>query len=282
MAIIICPECGKEISDKAEKCVYCGKALVKESVKEGMRCLECGTVLSETDEICPSCGGPVENKVIDSDSKPQQVEVAGIKVEKKTKNIIIGIVIAIMICFAGGAGYKVYSDNKAKQEYQEAYNTYIDNLKTAQIFMLEGGSDAESLCNLTLKVWGNSIYEENDSETDKYTRHSDGTGDFYDDFNTAIYKLYDAQETKDTISKINSSQSSVKEIMKKLQDSPEGLDKCYDTVSDLYEDYKTLTDLALSPSGNYSGFSDNKNNAVSGFMTAYDKLDSQIPEKKGE
>ena len=25
MAIINCPECGKEISDKAEKCIYCGK-----------------------------------------------------------------------------------------------------------------------------------------------------------------------------------------------------------------------------------------------------------------
>lgn len=280
MAIIVCPECGKEVSDKAKKCIYCGKMFADETVKEEIRCSECGVMLSETDEICPSCGCPVEKK--NNDVKPQQVEVAGIKVEKKTKKILIGVVIALLICLAGGVGYKVYSDFRAEQEYQAAYNTYIDNLKKAQTFMLKGGSDAESLCNLTLKVWYNSIYETEDSETDKYTRYSDGTGDFYDDFNLAIYKLYDAQETKDTVSEIESSQSSVKEIMKKLQDAPEGLDKCYDTVSNLYEKYKTLTDSAMSPTGNYSGFNDTKDNAVSGFMTAYDKLDSQIPEKKGK
>ena len=30
MALIKCPECGKEISDKSEKCIHCGFPLVKE------------------------------------------------------------------------------------------------------------------------------------------------------------------------------------------------------------------------------------------------------------
>lgn len=30
MALIKCPECGKEISDKSEKCIHCGYPLVKE------------------------------------------------------------------------------------------------------------------------------------------------------------------------------------------------------------------------------------------------------------
>lgn len=33
MAIINCPECGKEISDRAETCIYCGYPL-KEPMKE--------------------------------------------------------------------------------------------------------------------------------------------------------------------------------------------------------------------------------------------------------
>lgn len=48
----------------------------------------------------------------------------------------------------------------------------------------------------------------------------------------------------------------------------------------MYEAYKLLTELAVNPSGNYSGYSSNKNDAVSDFMVAYDKLDSQIPDKK--
>ena len=110
---------------------------------------------------------------------------------------------------------------------------------------------------------------------DKYTRKEYG----WNDFNTALANLYADSETQGTVSDIESNQVSVKELIKKLQNPPEGLDKCYDTVSELYEAYKILTDLSISPSGNYSGFSTNKSNAVSDFMSAYEKLDNQIPEK---
>ena len=32
MALINCPECGKEISDKAEKCIHCGYPIKNESI----------------------------------------------------------------------------------------------------------------------------------------------------------------------------------------------------------------------------------------------------------
>ena len=57
MSLINCSECGKEVSDKAKKCIYCGKIFAEE-----IRCSECGNVLSETDGICPKCGFPIERK----------------------------------------------------------------------------------------------------------------------------------------------------------------------------------------------------------------------------
>lgn len=146
--------------------------------------------------------------------------------------------------------------------------------------MLTGGSDAESLCNLTLRVWGNSIYEKQDSETDKFTRKDNGKGVFYDDFNDALFQLYLDDDTSKTRKSIEDNQETVKKLIKELQIVPEGLDKCYDTVSDLYDAYKTLTELAVNPSGNYSGYSSNKSTAVSDFISAYEKLDNQIPDKK--
>lgn len=277
MAMINCPECGQEISDKAKKCIHCGKVFVEEEIIiDEIKCDECGAVLSETDEICPKCGCPVEKKKAEKEIKPQQVEVASIKMAKRTKRIILGVIITLIICVIGGVGYKIYSDGKAEQEYQESYNTYIDNLEKVQILMITGGSDAESLCNLTLRVWGNTIYREREDETEKYTCPN---GFFVNDFNEALANLYADSDTQDTITDIESNQASVKELIKKLQNPPEGLDKCYDTVSELYEAYKTLTDLAISPSGNYSGFGTNKSDAVSDFLSAYEKLDNQIPEK---
>ena len=280
MAMVKCPECGQEISDKAKKCVHCGKVLIEEEVvKEEIKCIECGATLSQTDEMCSNCGCPIEKKAKDSEISPQQVEVTSIKMKKRTKQIILIIVTALIICLGGGIGFKIYSDIKEEQNYQKSYNEYIDNLEAVQILMLTGGSDAETLCNLTSRVWYNAIYKEESSTTDKYTRENNGSGPFYDDFNDALINLYSASSTINTISDIESNQASVKELMKKLQNPPKGLDKCYDTVSDLYDAYKTLTDLAISPSGSYNEFNGNKNDVVSEFMSAYEKLDNQIPEK---
>ncbi|MBQ8325555.1 MAG: zinc ribbon domain-containing protein [Lachnospiraceae bacterium] len=277
MAMINCPECGQDISDKAAMCVHCGMVFGEAwKNKVELRCEECGASLVETDNMCPKCGCPVENKTVEESIMPQKIEVTSKKMAKKTKIVILVVIITLVLGVAGGVGYKVYSDNKAEQEYQEAYNAYIDNLTSAKFLMVKGGSDAEALCNLTLRVWGNAIFQNRDEETDKYTRPD---GSFVSDFNEAVANLYIDSDTQDIISNISSNQMSVKRLIKQLQNPPKGLEKCYDTVSDLYEAYKTLTDLAISPSGNYSGFSANKSDVVSDFMSAYEKLDNQLPEK---
>ena len=56
MAMITCPNCGEQISDKAKSCVHCGVSLQPE---EKMVCEECGAELEGGIEICPACGCPV-------------------------------------------------------------------------------------------------------------------------------------------------------------------------------------------------------------------------------
>ena len=71
MAIIKCPECGQDISDKAKKCIHCGKVFVEEEIgKVFVVCAECGAELAETDEYCPNCGCPVsKNNPVQKKSK---------------------------------------------------------------------------------------------------------------------------------------------------------------------------------------------------------------------
>ena len=67
MAMIKCTECGKDISDKAKNCPYCGKVFLEEvPVVKVIICSECGTVLSESDKVCHNCGCPVENDINNS------------------------------------------------------------------------------------------------------------------------------------------------------------------------------------------------------------------------
>ena len=92
MAMIKCPECGQEISDKAKKCVHCGAVLIPEVKKY---CQECGTELETEAEICPNCGCPVEDKE-KTENVPQQVEVTGVKIAGKSKKIIVLVALALL------------------------------------------------------------------------------------------------------------------------------------------------------------------------------------------
>ena len=51
MALIQCPNCGKEISDKAQSCVYCGCIFSQKTKKT---CPECGNELEQDVSVCLS------------------------------------------------------------------------------------------------------------------------------------------------------------------------------------------------------------------------------------
>lgn len=76
MALINCPECGGQISEKATECVHCGAILKEESMIE-KSCPECGAALSDMDTSCPNCGCPVEDS--EKEEEPQKVELTNVK-----------------------------------------------------------------------------------------------------------------------------------------------------------------------------------------------------------
>lgn len=59
MALIKCPKCGQEISDKAKKCIHCGNVLTDETaVIDKIKCSNCGNSISDDDHLvwkCTSC-----------------------------------------------------------------------------------------------------------------------------------------------------------------------------------------------------------------------------------
>lgn len=278
MAMIKCPECGQEISDKAKKCIHCGKILV-EDTKENI-CMECGKIIPEDSDLCPYCGCPVEK------TASQKVEVTGIKVSKKSKKMfaIIGVV-ALVVCIiaiCGGLYFKKVSEQKKIDEY----NTYIDNVNSACDNMLSSAATGETICNLTRSVWYNAIYKKDDSTTNKYTKTPTtkykGTQyyAFVDDFNEALQNLFKDEDIQKKISSIESSQDSINEMMKKLQNPTDDLKDCHDAIFELNEVYNSLVSLATDPSGNYTSYSSSVNTTINDFKNKYTNIKNKIPEKK--
>lgn len=112
MAMTTCPNCGEQISDKAKKCVHCGAILVPEEKKY---CPDCGAELEEGMDTCPKCGCPIEN-IIETEKTPQQVEVTGVKITKKSKKIIVIATIAVIVAaIITAIGVQTHKKNVAKK-----------------------------------------------------------------------------------------------------------------------------------------------------------------------
>ena len=268
MAMIVCPHCGEQVSEKAKKCVHCGEILIR---KDKKNCIECGAELEEGMTECPNCGCPVDD-VLEQDvnEKPQKVEVTGVKVTKKLK-VVIGVIVTLLVI--GGVttfGVTQYQKKKAAEEYNKNVETYSDNLKLATVTMLSGASDAETCGNLIKQVWYNAIYEEKDNKTDKYTRPN---GSFLSDFNDALENLFSDSSFRNQISNIADNQDIVNTLMKELRNPPDEYKDAYNAISDFYNAYISLTNCVTNPSGSLQTYSNTFNDTDTKTLNAYKAME---------
>ena len=148
-------------------------------------------------------------------------------------SIIIAACVLALVAVVGifvGVQQKQASDRAA----------YIASLNELRAQTIRGGSVAEKMCNLTKQVWYNTIYEERDSITDKYTRSG---GVFHDDFNTSLSLLYAEDNTATVISGLQASRELVDGIMADLQNPPAEFAVCYEAADSLYDAYCGLIDF---------------------------------------
>lgn len=276
MALIKCSNCEKQISDKAKVCPHCGQQVVLEVVeteeKTPLLCEECGIELPEGVEACPNCGCPVSIQEDVVEESPQKVEVTSVKLQPIAKNtkkfIVIAVVAIIAIIAAIFIGNNVKQQKLAEEEAQRK-EAYASNLETTSFTMLMGAIEAEDAGNLIKKVWYNKIYDEYDSETNKYTRGAS-------DFNEALSNLFSDSEFRVTLSSIETNQDTVAGMMKKLKNPPEEYEDAYDAIKELYDAYTKLTNLAISPSGSLQTYSENFNAADTEVVNCYEAMQMYI------
>ena len=277
MALVTCPKCGEQISDKAKTCVHCGAVLVEEEKKH---CVDCGAELEPGATVCPSCGCPVGESNTEENA-PQQVEVTGVRMTAKTKKIIvIAVVTAVIIAIAAVIGVQVHKKKLAEQaaaeaaqaaaEAEELREEYVANYSLATYTMMAGARSAETCGNLIKSVWYNRVFKEMDSTTDEYTRPN---GYWVSDFNEALSNLFSDANFSEDISGIEENADTVADFMKELKNPPEGYEDAYEAISDMYDAYLTFTNLITNPSGNLTTFSSNFSDADSAMATKYNAVE---------
>ncbi len=157
MAIIKCPECGHQVSDKAETCPSCGVRIAGNVTK----CSRCGAVVFKDQTLCPEChsslhcdgtnaGVTAENRAgCDSQTAgfspesagvnssagrqtpPQEGNGTGETAEKPRKKALVAVVLtAVVLAIACAAGVYLYMTSQSNDELA-AYETAMESSEPA-------------------------------------------------------------------------------------------------------------------------------------------------------
>ena len=105
MAMIKCPNCGGDISDKATNCIFCNYNIASHTQK---LCVECGNIIEPNSSICNKCGCPVNSnhqRQLVSDNNTEKTSDKG-----SLKKIVIGFSAVCVVLFIG-IGIKMATDN---------------------------------------------------------------------------------------------------------------------------------------------------------------------------
>jgi len=190
---------------------------------------------------------------------------------KRKKFLIVGAVVCVLVLLSAVC---LFVNARHQMEVQRA--AYINSLNELREQTIRGGAIAEDMCNITKKVWYNTIYEKKDSGTDKYTLNK-YSGSFHDDFNTSLSRLYADEDVVTVVSGLRASREVVDGIMADLQNPPAEFSACYAAADSLYDAYCGLVDLAIFPSGSLKSYSENFGEYDSDLLKYYRKLETLIP-----
>lgn len=213
-----------------------------------IKCSECGSKISDTASVCPQCGS---KSIIKKATK-----------NSKKKPIITIIIIALFIILLTFGTLFIIHKNKVST-YKENYEEILDK-------MLDSIDRTEDCLILYRKVWYNTIFEKEDSETNEYTKDSNGR--FNDDFNDSLLELWIDKEYSNEISIIKEeSYITIPELFKKLKNPPKEMKDAFEDLEELYDTYLSFTEMAINPSGSLTSFTEKYNELDSELSKQYKK-----------
>lgn len=185
MAIIKCPECGHQISDKASTCPVCGVKIENNIIK----CPHCGNVYLKDQPTCPVCHQsplasatatqqpaiPVQPQIQPSQSAAVEQQAP----QKSNKNKIIAMIIAVAIIIAGGYWYASSMNSLHGDEetaYVNAMNSndpavlqdYLDSFKDAPQEHIDSIQAHLEILKMNDTEWANALISNSKSALQQY------------------------------------------------------------------------------------------------------------------
>lgn len=271
-----CSKCGTIVMEGQKFCAKCGGQV---NVQLSRTCSACGAELDADQVFCDKCGqkndvaaAPVANPVVAPTANPtvapaanpavssvatpvvavpaanSAIENYNMGVEKKKKKPkALPIVLAIVIAFAGIAGFFGYSAIQENKR-QEAIAQYKANAATFYEQVLSSGVKMEKIGNAIQTAWGKYVYNS------RYGAYYNGQ--YLYSVDSAVDAAQDEQA--DNISAVQSNDSYIRSLYQSLLVVPDTSESellmIRDAVEEAYDAYQEMYGVVIEVSGNYTSF----------------------------
>lgn len=136
MALVKCSKCGREVSDRADKCIGCGHVLRerRQDEKAGSddcpKCSECGAALMDVRSAkCPHCGCPIEKNGIARIAST----ISANKRQMKMLAVAAAAVLAIAIFAFASCSGAFDADKRLAMDSAKNYQSALKNPESLSI-----------------------------------------------------------------------------------------------------------------------------------------------------
>jgi len=234
MAIIKCPECGRQVSDKAPICPNCGVEIAGKTIQ----CPQCGEFYFKEQSACPNCHHITGHEhAMQQQTQippiPVQTQQAEIKQAENTNKksatddkqkghstLIIAFLIALLICAASFYFYYNAKSNKELEAYEYAMKSsdplvlqsFLDTYTDASQAHRDSIQAHLTILNQIDKDWENALVNNSKMAFEDYlSKHPD-----------TPHKI-EAQHKIDSIDWFNTSENNTLDAYQSyLEDHPNG------------------------------------------------------------
>ena len=172
----------------------------------------------------------------------------------------------------------------------EETTSYRSDLQSVADKMLENGATVETLLYQYSKVWSYSIESKGaipvqemmaltgfSEDTVRDHFEINGAGNITDDFSTNIHSLNLYYVSIGSLEEIEEASKDIKSKITELNEPPEGYEKVYGEILDMYTYSEEYIEMALNPNGSLQSFNQNKNQLSSDILSKHKRIEATMP-----
>lgn len=198
----------------------------------------------------------------------QEQESVEVREKPKNKTPLIIILLVVFVVLASVLTWFIIDKKQEKERiaYLDRLEEYHNDMNSVRMEIIDGAALGEEMMNEFANVWSTAIYDDMVMID----------GEYYFDFNEAIFAQQEVFEENGKMGEIETNVAAVDVLMDDLNNPPAEFEDEYQLILDMYLIYNEFVNLAMSPEGSLNDFNDERDTLTDELLRNFDELEVKV------